>query len=76
MKKIVLMAFMALSLTAMAQKVTPLTLEIAEVKLDSLRTLYLSEPIMYRASLNALAQALSKNADELKAVKAELKTEQ
>ena len=76
MKKIFLMAFVALSVSAMAQKVTPVTITLAEFKVDSLRTLYMSEPIMYRASLDAVAQALEKNAAELKAAKAEFKTEQ
>ena len=76
MKKIFFMAFVALSVSAMAQQVTPVTISLAEFKVDSLRTLYGSEPIMYRASLDAVAQALEKNATELKAAKAELKSEQ
>jgi chromosome segregation ATPase len=76
MKKILLMAFVALSVSAMAQKVTPVTISLAEFKVDSLRSLYMTEPIMYRASLDAVAQALEKNAAELKAAKAELKNEQ
>ena len=60
----------------MAQQVTPVTISLAEFKVDSLRTLYGSEPIMYRASLDAVAQALEKNATELKSAKAELKSEQ
>ena len=76
MKKIFFMAFVALSVSAMAQQVTPVTISLAEFKVDSLRTLYGSEPIMYRASLDAVAQALEKNATELKSAKAELKTEQ
>lgn len=76
MKKFFVTAFMALSIAAMAQHVTPLNIQIDEVKIDSLRTLYLSEPTMYRASLNVVEQALDKNANELKAAKAELKVEQ
>lgn len=76
MKKFFFTAFVALSMTAMAQHVTPLSIEIADVKLDSLRTLYLAEPPMYRASLNVVEQALDKNAEEIKAAKAELKVEQ
>ncbi len=75
MKKIVLMAFAVLSMSAMAQHVTPLSIRIAETKIDSLRTLYLSEPTMYRAALEVVAQSLDKNEDELKAAKAELKAE-
>lgn len=76
MKKIFLMAFMALGMSAMAQHVTPISFQIADVKLDSLRTLYINEPTMYRASLEVVAQNLAKNAEDLKAVKAELKAEQ
>ena len=76
MKKIFFMAFVALSVSAMAQQVTPVNITLAEFKVDSLRTLYGSEPIMYRASLDAVAQALEKNATELKTAKAELKSEQ
>lgn len=76
MKKFFLMAFAALSMSVMAQQVTPVSISLAEFKVDSLRTLYGSEPIMYRASLDAVAQGLEKNAAELKAAKAELKTEQ
>ena len=75
MKKIFLMAVLALSMSAFAQRVTPLNITLAEVKLDSLRTLYLAEPIMYRASLDAAAQALEKNDKEIKAAKTELKVE-
>lgn len=76
MKKFFLMALVAMSVSAMAQKVTPVTITLAEFKVDSLRALYMTEPIMYRASLDAVAQALAKNEAELKAAKAELKTEQ
>lgn len=70
------MAFMALSLSAFAQHVTPLSIEIADPKIDSLRALYIAEPTMYRAALEVAVQALAKNAEEVKAAKAELKTEQ
>ena len=76
MRKIFLMAFMALGVSAMAQHVTPISFQIADPKIDSLRTLYISEPTMYRAALEVAAQNLAKNADDLKAAKAELKTEQ
>ena len=76
MKKIFLMAFAVLGMSVMAQTVTPVTISLAEFKVDSLRTLYMAEPIMYRASLDAVAQALEKNAEELKSAEAELKTEQ
>ena len=76
MKKILFIAFLALGMSAMAQHVTPLSIEIADMKLDSLRTLYVSEPTMYRAALEVVAQNLAKNAEEIKAAKAELKVEQ
>ena len=76
MKKIFVMAFMALSLGAFAQHVTPLSIEISDPKIDSLRALYITEPAMYRASLEVAEQALLKNAEAVKAAKAELKTEQ
>ena len=76
MKKIFLMAFVALSVSAMAQKVTPISITLYDVKLDSLRALYMSEPIMYRAAMDNVANELSKNADELKRIKAQWKVEQ
>lgn len=75
MKKFFVMAFLALGLSAMAQHVTPLAIEIAEVQIDTLRAQYFAEPTMYRAALNALAVDLDKNADQIKAAKAELKDE-
>ena len=76
MKKLFLLAFVALGLHAMAQHVTPLNVTIADVKLDSLRTLYIQEPPLYRAALDVAAGQLNKNADELKDAKKELKSEQ
>jgi chromosome segregation ATPase len=76
MKKVFVMAFMALSVAAMAQSVTPLTIKVAEFKVDSLRALYMNQPIMYRASLDEVAQALAKNATEVKNAKVVLKVEQ
>ncbi len=70
------MAFMAMSMVMMAQHVTPLNIQIAEVKLDSLRTLYQTEPTMYRASLDVVAQQLARNNEEIKQAEAELKSEQ
>ena len=75
MRKIILLAFMALGMSAFAQKVTPLNIQLAEVKLDSLRNLYIAEPTMYRASLEVVAQELSKNGEDVKAARAELKDE-
>ncbi|MBO7457892.1 MAG: hypothetical protein J6T80_01385 [Paludibacteraceae bacterium] len=76
MRKVFFFAFMALSLTAMAQHVKPLTIQIADPRLDSLRTVYSAEPTMYRAALDVVAKDLMTNAGELKAAKAELREEQ
>ena len=76
MKRIILLAFTAFSMSLMAQHVTPLSIPFSEVRIDSLRTLYISEPTMYRASLEVAAQQLSKTSEAIKAAKAELKTEQ
>lgn len=76
MKKIVVVALMAFSMAAVAQQVTPLSIQLAEFNRDSLRNLYLSQPAMYRASLDVVAKDLAKNADEVKAARAELKIEQ
>ena len=70
------MAFMALSLSAFAQHVTPLSFEISDPKIDSLRSLYIAEPTMYRAALEVAVQNLMKDAEKVKAAKVELKTEQ
>ena len=76
MKKLFVLAFMALSLTAMAQHVTPLNIQLAEADLTALRAQYQSEPIMYRAALEALVKDLDKNAAELKSARNQLKVEQ
>ena len=76
MKKIFLIAFAAMSMAAMAQQVTPVALQITEAKLDSLRTLYIQEPPMYRASLDMLAEQLKADENALKNLKNELKAEQ
>lgn len=76
MKKIFVMAFLALGLSAMAQHVAPLTIEIADPQVDSLRAKYLTEPAMYRAALEAVSLDLTKNSEQIKAAKEELKDEQ
>ena len=63
MKKLFFIAFLAVGVSALAQHVTPIDFEIADVKIDSLRTLYISEPTMYRAALEVVAQNLAKNAN-------------
>lgn len=67
---------LAMSMVALAQDVTPLNIQIAEIKLDSLRALYSTEPTMYRASLDVLSQQLAKNGEELKAARNVYKEEQ
>ena len=76
MKKIFVMAFLCLGLSAMAQHVAPLTIEIADPQVDSLRAKYLTEPAMYRAALEAVSLDLTKNGEQIKAAKSELKDEQ
>ena len=76
MKKIFVMAFLTLGLSAMAQHVAPLTIEIADPQVDSLRAKYLTEPAMYRAALEAVSLDLTKNGEQIKAAKSELKDEQ
>ena len=76
MKKFFLMAFAALSMSAMAQSVTPVSITLADFKVDSLRALYMAEPIMYRAALDNVSKSLAKNAEEIKAAKNVLKVEQ
>lgn len=76
MKKLFFMAFMALSLTVMAQHVTPLNIKVTEVDLTSLRSKYHTEPIMYRAALDKLSKDLDNDAEALKTVKAQFKAEQ
>ena len=75
-KSIFVVAFVALGLSAFAQHVTPLDIRIADVRIDSLRTLYVSEPTMYRASLEVASQVLDENANQLKVARAEFKDEQ
>jgi len=62
--------------SAYAQTVSPVTITLAEFKVDSLRALYMAEPIMYRAALDNVSKALERNAEEIKAAKAVLKVEQ
>ena len=75
MRKIFVLAFLALGLSVMAQHVNPLSIEIPDVIIDSLRAQHFAEPSMYRASLEVLDRELDKNKDQIKAAKAELKDE-
>ncbi|MBR1878914.1 MAG: hypothetical protein IJ814_07950 [Paludibacteraceae bacterium] len=76
MRKIFMIAFAAMSMAVMAQHVTPIGVEIKDLKLDSLRDAYLSQPAMYMASLKTMEQGLEQNLAQLKKSRAELKTEQ
>lgn len=76
MKKIFIIAFVGLSMATMAQHVKPLAIQIAEINLDSLRNAYLSQPTMYRASLEVVAEQLEQNAQQIKSATQELKQEQ
>lgn len=76
MKKLFLLAFVSISMTAMAQHVNPLSITIAEINLDSLRNAYLAQPTMYRASLEVVAEQLEQNAQQIKSATQELKQEQ
>jgi len=76
MKKILTIALMAMSLTALAQHVTPISFEITDLKLDSLRDAYLSQPAMYRTSLDLLENQLKQNEADIKKARTELKVEQ
>lgn len=76
MKKGFILAFLMMSLAVSAQTVTPLSIELPDFKLDSLRTLYSAEPTMYRASLQVLEEGILKNLDEVAVAKKEIKAEQ
>lgn len=76
MKKVFFFVFAVCCMTAAAQHVVPVNIQVVDLKLDSLRSLYQTEPMMYRASLDVFAQQLAKNAEDLKAAKAQLKAEQ
>lgn len=76
MKKIFLLGFLAMSMVALAQQVTPVTVQIAELKIDSLRAVYLSQPPMYRTALEMQAVELEQSRKGLEAAKATLKAEQ
>ena len=76
MKKGFVLAFLVMSLAVSAQTVNPLTIELGNFNLDSLRTLYSAEPTMYRASLEVLEQNVQKQLDAVALVKKEIKAEQ
>lgn len=76
MKKILTFALMAMSIAVMAQRVAPVNVRIVDLKLDSLREAYLSQPAMYQSSLKVLEQELNQNGADLKKARLELKAEQ
>lgn len=75
MKNVFVIFLMGVSLTIMAQHVTPLDIKIAELNLDSLRGAYLAQPTMYRASLDVVAEQLAENAQQIKEAQNELRIE-
>lgn len=76
MKKVFTFALLALSMAAMAQHVTPIEVRVTDLKLDSLRAQYVSEPAIYRSKLEILARELEQDAKALKQARVELKAEQ
>lgn len=76
MKKFFTLALLAIGMTTMAQNVTPLNIQIPDLKFDSLRSLYVAEPAMYRASLEVLSSQYAEVEKQLKSAKNELKAEQ
>lgn len=76
MKKGFILSFLVMSLAVSAQTVNPLTIELGDFNLDSLRMLYSAEPTMYCASLEVLEQSVQKQLDAVALVKKEIKAEQ
>lgn len=76
MKKLFIIAFVSLSMATMGQHVNPLSINVAEINLDSLRAAYLAQPTMYRASLEVVAEQLEQNVQQIKSATQELKQEQ
>lgn len=76
MKKTLLFAaFVAVSMCAIAQHVTPVTVKLTEYNLDTLRQAY-PAPADYLVEVSKIQVALETNGKELKAVEKELKDEQ
>lgn len=76
MKKLFLLSFLALSMVAMAQQVTPVTVNVPDLQIDSLRAEYLSQPPMYRTALDLKASEMAQCRKRLDEAKATLKAEQ
>ena len=76
MRKIVTTALLAMSMVVMAQHVTPVSIKVMDLKLDSLRSKYISEPTMYLSALKVLEQDLEQDMATLKMARITLKDEQ
>ena len=76
MKRVYLLCLLFVGICASAQQLTPLSIQLAELNLDSLRDAYLAQPTMYRASLEVVEQELEQNAQQIKVAKEQLKAEQ
>ncbi|MCR5049698.1 MAG: hypothetical protein K6A36_01285 [Paludibacteraceae bacterium] len=76
MKKVFVLVCMALSMSAMAQRLTPLTVEVFDPKLDSIRAVCAADPQLFVATLNSIQRAMDENAKELKEARNVLKQEQ
>lgn len=60
----------------MAQHVTPVGVQVQDLKLDSLRDLYSSQPAMYKSALMTIERDLEQKMEVLKKSRSELKVEQ
>lgn len=76
MRKILTIALMAVSVAMMAQHVTPVEVNVAELNLDSLRDAYISQPEMYQSALKVVERNLEQNAADLKKARLQQKAEQ
>ena len=76
MKKLFVIALAAMSMAVMAQHVTPVGVRVPDLKLDSLRDLYSSQPAMYQSALKSLEGELNQDLNVLKNARAVLKVEQ
>ena len=76
MKKAFVLALLAVSVSVMAQKVSPIDFQVPNPNLDSLKTMYQTEPSMYRAALEKEEMKFADVIKHIKATKEEMKTEQ
>lgn len=76
MKKVMLLAAVIVAaLSINAQHVVPVSLNLTEYKLDSLRVQYVNDPVGYLAQLQQVEIAQKQDADELKSLQKQLKDE-